>query len=183
MSNVSHHMGPTTYTLCQKAVIGPAMWLASLCVFPPLIPDTPLPLDQAGMTVKHPFVVPVDKRYLWTLIFVFPSIEAGLADKIVGSRFDPRCLSDPASLSGQVEFGRPIPIHIVIRRAKDRVAILDTTFQTLCHFGYVGDKKSRAVGWVELVRGEYIAEVTNLAAQDGLSAVKTTVSLVPGLAK
>ena len=176
-------MGPTTYALCHKGLIGPVMWLAGLCVFPPLIPNISLPLGHAGTAVTQPFFVPVDKKYLWTLNFEFTSVEARLDDKIVGSNFDSRCLSAPESLNSRSEFGRPIPIRIVVRRANDRTVVVDTAFQSLCIHGHVDNKKSRAVGWVELTRGEYIAEITNVVAQRDLSGVVTTVSLVPGGAK
>lgn len=173
-------MVPTTYALCQKALIGPAMWIAGLCFFPPLIGNTAFPLNAVGSTVSAPFAVPVDKSYQFVLQFEFSSTEARLQDKIVGSSYRTECDKDPAALTDKPEFGRPIPIRVVIRNAKDRSIVTDEKFTSLCVLWHVDNKKTRGIAWVKLTRGEYIAEVTNLTAQDGLASIKTFIALVPG---
>lgn len=173
-------MGPTTFALCQKAVFGPAMWIAGLCAFPPLIRDVPLPLDAAGATVSVPFTAPVDKRYQLVLGFDFPSVQARLQDVVVGDRYHAACVSSPESLVGRPGFGRAVPIRVVIRRAEGGDVVVDQTFTSMCVFGHSEHRKWRSVGWVQLPRGPYTAEITNVDAQPGLEGVKTVVSLVPG---
>jgi hypothetical protein len=166
------------------------MFVASLCAFPPLIRNEPLPLTSAGSVASKEFVVPVDKSYLFDLAFEFPSIEAIRRDEIVGSRYDKYCEGDvkieeiPA-LQGQ-GLGHPIPIHITIRRKSDRSVVVDRTFVSLCQIATSASgppTKLRKIGRVELLRGEYVVEVTNLEAQRGLDGVKTSFSLVGGHGK
>ena len=176
-------MGPTTYTLCQKAVIGPAMWIVGLCVFPPLISDVSLPLSSAGAAATASFSVPVDKNYQFILEFEFGSTEARLQDKIVGSNYRAECEKEPAALLGNPEYGRPIPVRVVIRKAQDRSIVVDRNFISLCMLGHMSNKKSRGVGWVTLARGDYTVEIANLVAQDHLADIKTSISLVSGSAK
>ncbi|WP_411969922.1 DUF5625 family protein [Paucibacter sp. DJ2R-2] len=173
-------MGPTAYALCQNGIIGPAMWIVGLCVFPPLIGSTALPLQTAGIATSSSFTVPVDKSYQFLLEFEFASTEARLQDKIVGNNYAAGCQSNPMSLAGQAEYGRPIPIRVVIRRANDSSVVVDSKFVTLCLQSHSNNRKSRSIGWVTLARGEYTAELTNLAAQDGLTHTRTSFSLVPG---
>ena len=54
-------MNPLTYSLCQKPVLGLTMFVSGLCAFPPLLPETPLPLQQAGARVVSEIEVPVAK--------------------------------------------------------------------------------------------------------------------------
>ena len=176
-------MGPITYSLCQKALIGPALWIAGLCAFPPLIENTSLPLTTAGATVSAPFTVPVDLRYQFVLQFEFPSTEARLQDTLVGSRYQTECETDPAALADKPEFGRPIPLRLIIRNAKDHSLVTDEQVTSLCVLGHAGNKKSRAVAWVTLSRGDYTAEISNLSAQTGLDDVNTFIALVPGSSK
>ncbi|HJW56598.1 MAG TPA: DUF5625 family protein [Burkholderiaceae bacterium] len=173
-------MEPATYALCQKAAIGPALWIAGLCAFPPLISNLALPLSAAGAAVATSFTVPVDKNYQFVLQFEFASTEARLQDSIVGRNYRAECDKEPTSLAGKPEYGRPIPIQVVIRKAKDRSIVVDEQFTSLCVLGHADNRKTRSIGWVALTRGEYTVEVTNVTAQDGLTTTRTFISLVPG---
>lgn len=177
-------MNPITYSLCQKPVIGLAMWIASLCSFPPLIENEPISLAAAGAKISTSFNVPVDKSYGFVLDFDFPSAEARVKDQIVGGRYDENCQA-PVKLENIPEqkragLGRPVPFRISILRKSGRTVVVDKALTSLCSFAAVKNRKFRIIGDVALVRGEYIAEVTNLEAQTSLESVKTTISLVAG---
>jgi hypothetical protein len=176
-------MGPIAYALCQKAILGPAMWITGLCSFPSLIENVPLPLDAVATVRSSSFTVPVDKNYEFLLEFEFVSTEARLQDKMVGSSYAADCEDNPTSLLEKPEYGHPIPIRVVIRHAVNRAVIVDAKFITLCIQGHAGNRKMRSIGWVTLARGEYTAEVTNLAIQDGFANIKASVSLGPGSGK
>ena len=180
-------MNPITYSLCQKPVIGVVMWITSLCSFPPLIQDEPISLAEAGAKISTTFQAPVDKGYGFDLAFEFSSNEARLKDQIVGSRYDEHCRSpvkfESIPESKREGLGRPIPFRIVVLRKSDRTVIIDKTLTSLCSFASSDNRKFRMLGGVELVRGKYIAEVTNLESQAGLDSVKTTISLVAGHGK
>lgn len=183
-------MGPITYALCQKPVIGIAMFVASLCVFPPLIRSEPLVLTTAGATASKDFVVPIDKSYLFDLAFEFPSLEAIRRDTVVGSGYGEGCEDavkyEDMSAGWPSVFGHPIPVHVSIKRKSDGRVVVDQTFVSLCMFGSAGGEhptKWRRIGRVELTRGEYRVEMTNLEAQAGLDGVATSFSLVGGHGK
>lgn len=181
-------MDPTTYALCQKSLLGSAMWIAGLCAFPPLISGEPIDLGKPGTSITKSFQVPVEKSYPLVVTFEFPSVEARLADQIVGSRYSKKCQGDirydeipEAQRSG---LGQPITFKVVIRKAADRAVVLNRTFVSLCLTSHDGkNSKSRTIGLVSLAVGEYVAEITNLEGQSGLPGVKTAISLYGGQGK
>jgi hypothetical protein len=66
-------MGPLTYSLCHKPVLGLAMFVAGACGFPPLFHEEPFPLQQASAGFVKEFEAPVSKPYSLLLVFGFPS--------------------------------------------------------------------------------------------------------------
>ena len=180
-------MGPTTYALCKKPVIGVVMWITSLCVFPPLFSDAPLSLSKAGTTLSQTFNVKVDKRYGFELEFEFPSVAARVHDQVAGSTYNENCRDDVAYQdilpAYRAELGQPIPIRVVVRRKSDQAVVMDRTFRTLCIFAHGDNKKSRSIGGVDLVRGDYVAEITNLESHPEFDGIKTYVSLAAGHGK
>ena len=173
-------MGPIRYELCQKPIIDLVLWVTGLCVFPPLIEPMAFPLTVAGAKVSVPFSAPVDKSYQLQLGFEFSSTEARLKDQIVGTKYQTECDHDPATLTGRPEFGKPIPIRVVIRKEDDKEVAIDQQFLSLCSNGFINNTKWRGVGWVTLPRGKYIGEITNLIAQDELTNTKIFITLAPG---
>lgn len=180
-------MGPITYSLCHKPVIGVLMYVSSLCAFPPPIPNEPLPMASAGLAVSKEFEAPVDKAYAFDLVFEFPTGDARLSDQILGKWPMEYCGKNIAyediPVTHRAVMGRPIPIRIVIRKISDRSIVADQTHVTLCSSGHTSTMKWRPIGWVNLTRGKYIAEVTNLKSQPGLEGVKTMFTLVGGRGK
>jgi hypothetical protein len=184
-------MGPITYSLCQKPVIGFVMWAAYLCGFPPLIPSEPFPLTTAGITVAKEFKAPVDKAYAFELVFEFPSGAERLNDQLIGSwpldycgrnvRYEDIYKDIPESQ--RVKMGHPVPIRVVVLRLVDRSVVADQTYMTLCSSAFNSTMKWRTIGWVTLSRGKYIAEVTNLESQPAFAGIKTTFTLVSGHGK
>lgn len=175
-------MGPTTYALCQKPVIGIVMWITTLCGFPPLFADEPMALSREGSSITREFEAPVDLKYPLTIDFEFESTQARLDDAIVGERFDENCWGtkrhEQIPEQQREGLGRPMPFRVVIRHAADRAVVLDRVFTSLCITSHRDNVKRRTIGWLELPRGHYTAEVTNLEAQAGLEHVVTRVSLV-----
>lgn len=177
-------MGPVTYSLCHKPVIGLLMFVASACGFRPLFQDAPFPLQQAQARVVRDFDAPVGKSYSLNLNFEFPSAAAVLADEVAGSRHDESCGRDYAdiSLAQREGLGRPIPVHVLVRDRQSGDLVLDRVFQTLCitSQGGTGFSKTRTAARIALAAGKYTMEVRSLQDQPGLDGVKTTVSLVSG---
>ena len=183
-------MGPIAYVLCQKPVIGLAMFVSSLCVFPPLALDVPVSLTTVGARTSISISVPVDKSYFAELDFEFPNADAMRADEIVGSRYDKKyCEAEGPSIdipAAQLTgLGRPIPLLVSIRRKSNNAVVLERTFVSLCLVSTSGHrlKKSRMLGAIALTRGNYTVEIMNLEAQAGLGDVKTSFSLISGSGK
>ncbi len=181
-------MGPTTYALCHKYFIGPAMWIAGLCAFPPLFSGQQIDLSVTGALVTKSFEVPVEKSYPLAVTFEFASVEERLSDKIVGERYGELCRGDvryDAIPEGQRKgLGQPIPFRVVIRRAADNSIVIDRTIVSLCVTSHDGkNAKTRTIGWLPLATGNYVAEVTNLERQSSLPGVKAAISLYGGYGK
>lgn len=178
-------MNPLVYSLCQKPVIGAAMWISSLCAFPPLFQDQALPLATAGATVVTEFTVSIDKRYPLVMHFDFPSVAARLDDTVVGSTYNDDCRRDYTAvpLARRENLGRPMPIHVVVRHKGSGVVAIDEVFDTLCLTSHAGSRKTRTAGMLALAPGSYVFEARNVAAQPGLEGVKTSIALVAGQGK
>jgi hypothetical protein len=180
-------MGPIAYSLCQKKIIGFAMFAATLCIFPPLIEGIPISLATAGSVATSTFHVPVDKSYEFDLAFDFQSGKTYSEDQIAGTNYSKYCQGavdyQEIPLESRIGLGRTIPIRVVVRNNLDRTVVFDQTFTTLCVFGTRAFIKMRKIGQVQLNRGDYIAEVKNIEAQTGLEGIRTYVSLVSGHGK
>lgn len=180
-------MGPVTYALCQKPVIGLLMYMSTLCAFPPLILEEPLSLVRVGSSVSKAFVVPVDKTYWFDLALEFPSMEALQRNPMPKPGYG--CAAGTAAEETPMESGKAvgaIPIHVSIRRQSDGRLIMDQTFMSRCQFAMSGGEHPtlwQEIGRVELTPGKYVAEVSNVEAQPGLDGVKTSFSLVGGHGK
>jgi Domain of unknown function (DUF5625) len=179
-------MGPITYSLCQKPILGVAMWLASACAIPALFTGAPINLAVPASKVVAAFNAPIDLTYSLGIRFDFESAEAKISDEIVnsyGSRhcgpactFDERLAEERKHPLG----GRLIPFKVVIRNAVDKSIVLDQTFKSSGLSSYNSTWKIRKIGLVTLKRGKYTAEIVNLEAQTGLESVKTTLFLNAG---
>ena len=184
-------MGPITYSLCQKPVIGFVMFVATLCEFPPLIPNEPFALTTAGTTVTKEFEAPVDKAYSFELVFEFPSGTKRLNDQLVGSWPLEYCgdnvkyedIYKDIPETQRIKMGHPIPIRIIVRNSVDRSIVVDQSYMTLCSSGFTDTMKWRPIGRVTLNRGKYIAEITNLQSQPAFNTAKTMFTLVSGHGK
>ena len=173
-------MGPITYALCKKPLIGIVLFASSACAFPPLFHDEALPLQQAQASFVKEFEAPVSKTYFLQLRFHFPTVQAKEANTVVGSRHEVHCKRDGTQQAG---VGSPIPIQVLIREQRSGKVMLDRVADTLCISDGTSLVKERRLARLELARGKYIAEIRNLESQAGLDGVKTTVSLFSGMRK
>lgn len=180
-------MSALAYALCQKPVVGIMMFAASLCAFPPLLHDAPLPLQQAGATLVREIDAPVAKPYFLDIDFAFPSAASLRADQVVGTRYDETCLRNAPDLreTQSAGLGRSIPLHVLVRDQRSGAVAIDKVFNSLCltASGGSGFHKVRKAARLDLAAGHYVIEVRNLASQPGLDGVRTTVSLVAGHGK
>ena len=168
-------MGPIAYSLCQKPVIGVVMFITSLCVFPPLFENEPIPLMQADTKVVKAFKVSVAKKYFVELTFRFPSAKERLDDQLVRAMVDRNCVEN--------ESGRTALFRVTVRRSPGQSIVSQQTFSSLCGQGYTTTDQLERIGSVELDQGNYTLELTNLQAHPGLERVEAQVSLVAGHGK
>lgn len=180
-------MNPITYSLCQKPVVGVAMWMFFLCGFPPLFSEKKLDLNTTGSTAKASFHAPVELKYGLEITFKFPSAESRIKDQIVGDNYIEECRHDiryeEISETRRKGLGRPIPFRLIIRKRANKSIVLDRTFVSLCVISHGERDKVRTIGPVPLATGFYIAEIINLEKQEGLAGVETTISLSAGHGK
>lgn len=180
-------MGPITYSLCHTSVIGPLMWMLSLCAFPPPLPPTDISLEDPGLVLSANFVVPVDKTYTLMLNFDFPTVQDRITDKIIGTGYDQHCKNE-----GEIEsiiknnvaiYGKVIPVRVLVKRLPDAVVVLDKTFQSVCSSAHGSTDKDREVGYINLARGQYSIGIVNISGQSELKGIKTKFMLAGGLGK
>lgn len=181
-------MGPLTYSLCHKPVIGLAMWICGLCHFPPPIPQTPVSLQQPGPILRVSFEAPVDKSYLLAFQFVFPSVEARLRDELVGDgRQTPYCSGEmpwrDIPEQARAGLGRSIPLRVVVRRQDNDAVVAEKVFHSLCSTSHATNDKGRSIGRLQLQHGGYHIEVFNMEAQPEFSSIRIALHLVSGDAK
>lgn len=176
-------MTPLAHALCQKAIIGPILWIGSACAFPPSFSDAPIALQRQDTSVVRVFDAPVATSYSLRLVFRSPSAAAYRDDTAAGS-FDGRYCG-PAVAAIPVDarrtLGRPIPVHVLIREQGSGNIVLDQLFNTLCTTSHDPSTftRVRTIATVHLDAGRYVAEVRNVDAQAGIAAA-TTVMLGPG---
>jgi hypothetical protein len=180
-------MGPITYSLCHKPIIGPLMWILSLCAFPPPIPPVDISLEKPGLALTTKFEVPVDRTYPLILEFDFPTAQDRVNDKIVGTGYDEHCKDETkhdAIIDKNPEiYGKVIPIRVVIKEVFGSVVVLDKTFRSSCSFSVGITDKDREVGYLKLARGQYLIEIINISGQPELKGIQTRIMLAGGLGK
>lgn len=162
---------------CLSPTWGPLMWIAGLCSQPPAL--APMPLPAQGSMVERRIQIRSEGLYLWLLEFQFPSTEARVADRLVGSRSDPRCIDDPASLPDDPAFGVPLVLRLVLRRASDRSVLHDAVVPSRCGLGHADARRTRGVARQRLAPGAYVVEIAVQSVPAGLAGLPTTIALVP----
>lgn len=178
-------MGPLAYSLCQKEIIGAAMWITGMCAFPPLVAPTPVSLEAPGTILQTEFKAPIDKSYLVALHFTFPSAEARLKDNLVGdgrsSKFcDANIPYDSIPPSERQGLGIPIPMKVIVRRQPEGTLVSEDVFNSLCKTSHSAKDKGRNVGRIQLREGRYRIEVHNLQAQPAFRDIGVEIMLVSG---
>jgi hypothetical protein len=168
-------MGPIAYSLCQKPVIGIAMFITNFCAFPPLIYDEPL---STASTSKE-FSVPVDKSY-----FLEVNISANR---------DAGCQPDSGSELQEKSTTPFYPLQVVITSKTDNRAIISQEFSSSLFISNpIGEHQRAAEKWsnivakIYLTRGGYIASIKALELNNcfsGYKITKLTYSLVSGYGK
>lgn len=175
-------MGPIAYSLCQKPVLGLAMYLASACAFPPLFDGEALPLQQADARLVKEFKAPVGKSYFLALNFHDAEASGMRTDDIVGSHPYQDCGHDYAEIppARRADMGPPIPLHIVVREKSTGKVWIDQVSNVQCSVSWGAQTVTRTAARIALPAGLYVMELRNLQSQPWVRRVRTTVSLGPG---
>lgn len=177
-------MNPMLFAWCQEPVIGPLLWIASLCSFPPLLSQISVSLATSGIVLSTQFEAPVRKGYFMSLNYRFASNDDRLKDKLVGASYDVPCYGKDAMKiedfpeSRHAELGKPISLHITIKRVPEGAVVLDRRFASICRADHDGAlKKSQILGIIELLPGKYKIEVKNAEARHDLAKLDPTFSI------
>jgi len=180
-------MNSTLYALCHKPAIGATLWISSLCAFPPLLNSTAVHLDKPGTILLAEFDVPVSKSYFMYLNHTFKSNVERLKDTLVGARYDVPCYGKDAKTvedfptEKQGDLGRPVQLHITIRKLPEKSAVIEKVFASICPGGHDGNTRiSQIIGLVELQQGAYLIEVENEVARPDFSEIKSDFMIAGG---
>ena len=176
-------MGPITYSLCQKPVIGLMMWATSMCHFPALISDTPFSVTEVNNTVIKIFNVPVDKQYALKMDFDFTNRETYKADINVGTRSHQHCFDETPyqkiPLKERKGLGQPLDFALTIRD-KDQHIVVEKSFSSLCISSFRPYIKRRTLTRFYLTEGSYTLSLTTLTNYEDFQEVNTTLILDAG---
>jgi hypothetical protein len=178
-------MGPIAYSLCQKPVLGLAMYLASACAFPPLVDQQAFPLQQADARTVTQFEAPVGKTYFLELNFHDGAASGVGADDIAGSYPYQDCGHDYATIPAarRATMGPPIPLQVLVREKRTGTVRVDQVFNVQCAVSWGAQTVTRTAARFALPAGAYVMEVRNLESQPWVGKLRTTVSLGPGRMK
>ena len=163
------------------------MFVMSVCTFPPLFSGESINLTVSDSMVIKKFSVPVDKNYPLAIVFKFESDDARLKDKIVGDRYSEYCRDNVSyeqiPVIKRQGLGIPIGFNVIIRNTRDNSVVINKIFESLCASSGSDREKTRIIGFLDLKKGNYIAEISNIKAQAGLLKVNTSLALYGGYGK
>ena len=184
-------MGPITYSVCHKSIVGLLLTLTPLCDFPPLVSQKPVSLQAPQIILSETFYVPVDDLgYFLFIKHRFGSTEERLADRLVGAEYGVPCYSRDAKSYDQYpedqrkRLGKPILLHATIRKVPSGELMLDKDFRSICPAGHdLKATKSQIIGLIWLNRGEYSMTVINKEARPDFANIHSSLLLSGGNAK
>jgi hypothetical protein len=186
-SDVRRHLNPTLYALCQKPVIGVALWLSTLCAFPPLLQETPIAVSTPGSVLSTRFAARVAKAYFLSATFTFPSTQDRINDTVVGSRLDTPCYGprakrlDDFPVASRGQLGRPLRLKVTIKKEPSGSIVYSQDIASICRAGHNGaEKKTQVMSLIELAEGDYSMEVTNLEPRPDLAALRPSLVIHTG---
>ena len=135
-------MNQIIYNLCQKPVVGVALWISTLCGTSPIIDSQPVNLQASGLILEKEFNIPIETQAKYNL-----SLSANPRSSIIGSNYSEICWR--AALGEDIreelknmpqtnreELGNIIPFHVIIKSTKSNNTILDKTFYSICTTGH-----------------------------------------------
>lgn len=183
-------MNPALYALCQKAVVGPALWITGQCAFPPPLPDAPVMLDSPGQVLSQEVEVPVTKGYFLSLGVQFPSVEKRLGDRLIGARYDVPCYGqgarqlDDFPAEQRPDLGRPVKLQVTALNVKDGAVAWQADIASICSAGHdLKRKKHQVLALVPLTEGRYRLLVRNVEARPDLAGLDVSLTLHAGTGK
>lgn len=183
-------MTPTLFALCQKAVIGPALWITGQCAFAPPLPETPVTLATPGQVLSQEVEVPVTTGYFLSLGVQFPTVQDRLDDRLIGARYDVPCHGQGARQLGDFpaeqrpDLGRPVRLQVTVLTAKDGAVAWQADIASLCPAGHdLKRKKHQVLALLPLAEGRYRLLVRNIEARPDLAGLDVSVTLHAGSGK
>lgn len=183
-------MNPTLYALCQKAVVGPALWITGQCAFPPPLPETPITLASPGEVLSQDVELPVTKGYFLSLGVQFPTVEERVDDQLIGARYDIPCYGQSARQLEDVpaerrpDLGRPVKLQVLALNTKDGTVAWQADIASICAAGHdLKRKKHQVLALVHLTAGRYRLLVRNVEARPDLARLDVSLTLHAGTGK
>jgi hypothetical protein len=180
-------MNPILYAMCQKPVIGAALWLSTLCAFPPLVEETPIAVARPGTVLSTGFKVPVTRGYFLSARFTFPSTQERINDTLVGSTFDTPCYGpgakrfDDFPSPDRSYVGQPLRLRVTIRSQPSGAVAYSQDVASICRGGHDGAAvKTQVLSLIGLTEGSYSIEVQNLESRPDFDALHPRLILHAG---
>jgi len=183
-------VNPTLFALCQKAVVGPALWITGQCHFPPPLPETPVTLASPGQVLSQEIDVPVTTGYFLSLAVQFPTVEERVNDQRIGGRNNAPCYGPEARrledfpAEERTDFGHPVKLQMTALNVKDGTVAWQADIASLCQTGHdLKSKKHQVLALVPLAEGRYRLQVRNVEARPDLAGLGVFLTLHAGTGK
>jgi hypothetical protein len=184
-------MNQTIYNLCQKPILGSAMWILGLCSFPPLIASTPVSFNEEKVILVSDFEVKVPLKYFIYLKFGYEPGQLSEARAIIGEYNKEFCLfekeasePDPQIPENIVKsIGRPTRIEIAIRSLATEKEILKKVFLSYCSTSQGENSLTRIIANFPLEKGKYNIQIKNLEARSEFAKLSTSIFMAVGSGK
>jgi hypothetical protein len=170
-----------------KGVIGAALWLSTLCAFPPLLKETPIAVARSGTVLSTVFKVPVTQGYFLSARFTFASTQERISDTLVGSSFDAPCYGPGAKRfedfpsSDRSQLGQPLRLRVTIKSQPSGAAAYSQDIASICRVGHDGAAvKTQVLSLIDLAEGTYSIEVQNLESRPDLEGLHPSLIIHAG---
>lgn len=184
-------MNPTLYSLCQKPILGSAMWLLGLCSFPPLISSTPISFNEEKIVLNSDFEVKVPLKYFIYLKLEYEPDQYSEANEVIGKYDKNYCLFEKEASEPDFQIladvvkkvGKATRVELIIRSSNTERELIKKVFLSYCSISHGEKSFTRILANVNLDEGKYHIQIKNLEARSEFDKFNMSIFMTTGAGK
>lgn len=157
-------MTETTFALCQKPVIGIAMWLASLCATNQALHDAYLDLGQRNATLRQEFKAPMNEKYTLSIYLENKANDSLTTDaqknwtEIICPSRSTNGVASTGMGDGEVRSALSLTLELDTLQGQ---LVSKTKFAADCPRPKGEDGRILNLGVIDIQKGKYIVSITS----------------------